>query len=135
MVDKNTSDIPKHLIKSGQTILTRLSNYVSFLSKNNLALIKIDVEGSEEKSLISGIELFTKYNIPFIFLEFTPDSLKIHNSEPKEFLMLFDRNGCKFSTDDFLSGQYKTVDEIIQQVKGYVNLYIVHSSILNDIKQ
>ena len=135
LCDKNASDIPKHLIKSGQTILTRLSNYVSFLSKNNLALIKIDVEGSEEKSLTSGLDLFTKYNIPFIFLEFTPDSLKIHNSEPKEFLMLFERNGYKFSTDDFLSGQYKTADEIIQQVKGYVNLYIVHSSILNDINQ
>ena len=31
--DKNKT-IPQHLIKSGETILTRLANYASFLSRN-----------------------------------------------------------------------------------------------------
>jgi FkbM family methyltransferase len=54
--DKN-STIPSHLIKSGETYLTKLGNYIEFLSTRNLALIKIDIEGSEGKAIESGIEL------------------------------------------------------------------------------
>ena len=44
--DKNYT-IPNHIIKTGKTYLTKLSNYIEFLSTKNLALIKIDIEGSE----------------------------------------------------------------------------------------
>ena len=37
--------------------LTKLSNYIKFLSDKNLALIKMDVEGCEGKVIESGIEL------------------------------------------------------------------------------
>ena len=100
--DKNKT-ISTNLMKSGEIVLTRLSNYVSFLSRNNLALIKIDVESCEEKALKSGIDLIIKYNVPFIFLEFTPSSLEEHGSNPREFLMLFEKNGYKFSKFDFFS--------------------------------
>ena len=53
--------------RTGEIFLTRLSNYIPFLIGKNLALIKIDIEGSEGKALESGIELITKYHIPFIF--------------------------------------------------------------------
>jgi len=43
--------------KSSEAYLTKLSNYVEFLSFKNLALIKIDNEGSEGKAIESGIEL------------------------------------------------------------------------------
>ena len=39
-------------------------------------MIKIDIEGSEAKAIEGGIELITKYHIPFIFLEFSPSMLK-----------------------------------------------------------
>ena len=52
---------------------TKLSNYIPYLSKKNLALIKLDVEGSEGKVINSGIELITKYHIPFLFVEFNID--------------------------------------------------------------
>lgn len=126
--------VPKHLIKSGETLLTRLSNYVSFLSSNNLAVIKIDVEGSEGKAILSGIELITKYNVPFIFLEFSPVALKLHGTDPKEFLILFEQNGYKFLKDSFFNNNYLSVDHIISVYKSIINVFIVHSSIINEQK-
>ena len=128
--DKNKT-IPQHLIKSGETILTRLVNYVSFLSRDNLALIKIDAEGSEEKALSSGIELITKYKVPFIFLEFTPSALKSHGTDSRKFLKLFEENGYKFSKNNFFNSNYLSINDIIIKYKVVVNLYIVHASVLN----
>jgi len=85
---------------------TKLSNYIPFLKNKNLALIKIDIEGSEGKAINSGIELITKYHIPFIFLEFVPDYLKMQGTDPKEFLEIFEKNGYKISLDNFLSQKY-----------------------------
>ena len=50
-------------IKSRQVYLTKLSNYVEFLSTKNLVLFKIDIEGSEKKAIKSGIELISNYHI------------------------------------------------------------------------
>ena len=133
--DENVN-VPKHLNKSGEITLTRLRNYVSFLSINNLALIKIDVEGSEGKALISGKELIEKYKVPFIFLELTPEPLRLHGTDPIEFLLLFERNGYKFSRTSFFGPNYITVDQIIELNRNILELYIVHSDIfsLNDNK-
>ena len=46
--------------KEGEILLTKLSNYIPFLTEKNLVLIKIDVEGGEGKAIESGIELITK---------------------------------------------------------------------------
>ena len=130
--DKNRT-IPNHLIKSGETHLTKLSNYIDFLSKKNLALIKIDVEGSEGKVIESGIELFSKYHIPFIFLEFTPLALTNHGTEPIKLLEIFEKNGYKFAKDNFLDKNYYSTPEILERSKnGYINLFIVHSNIIKN---
>ena len=102
------------------------------MSKKNLALIKIDVEGSEEKAIKSGIELISKYHIPFIFLEFSPEPLRNHGSEPKEFLKLFELNGYKFSQNNFFDTDYLTIDKIISMKIGVINLYIIHSEIIKN---
>lgn len=129
--NKNSSEIPSHLIKSGETYLTKLSNYIEFLSTKNLALIKIDVEGSEGKAIESGIELFSKYHIPFIFLEFTPSSLAQHGTEPIKLLEIFENNGYKFAKENFLDTNYYSKLEILKKVKkGCINLFIVHSNII-----
>jgi hypothetical protein len=62
--DKNVT-LPKDLVRTGDIILTKLNNYIPFLSKNNIAAIKIDVEGSEGKAIEGGIELIKKYHVPF----------------------------------------------------------------------
>jgi len=129
--NKNSSEIPSHLIKSGETYLTKLSNYIEFLSANNLALIKIDVEGSEGKAIESGIELFSKYHIPFIFLEFSPGPLVQHGTEPIKLLEIFENNGYKFAKDNFLDTNYYSKSEILERAKGgYINLFIIHSNII-----
>ena len=128
--DKN-STIPYHLIKNGKAYLTRLSNYIDFLSTKNLALIKIDVEGCEGKAIESGIELFSKYHIPFIFLEFSPSPLVQHGTEPIKLLELFEKNGYKFAKDNFFDTNYYSKSEILEKSKnGYINLFIVHSNII-----
>ena len=128
--DKNQT-IPSHLKKTGEAQLTRLSNYYPFFSNKNIALIKIDIEGSEGKVFEGGIELISKYHVPFILLEFTPDSLKEHGTNPREFLNLFETNGYKFSKLNFLSKSFVSVDQIMLRTKGLSYLYVVHSSILS----
>jgi len=128
----NNVTVPADLIKSGEIIITKLSNYIEFLSRRNLALIKIDIEGSEGKAIESGIELITNYHVPFIFLEFTPKSLRLHGTDPMKFLEMFENNGYKFPKDSFFDNKYYTKQELINE--GLINLFIVYSNIIkNDI--
>ena len=113
--------------KEGEIILTKLSNYLSFFSNRNLLLIKMDIEGAERKAIDGGIELITKYHIPFIFFEFSPDYIKRLGTEPKELLQLFVDNGYKISILDFFN-DYISVDDVMK--KKNLNLYIVYSKIL-----
>ena len=117
-----------NLNKTGAALLTKLSNFESFLLKNNLALIKIDVEGSEGKAIEGGIKLITKHHVPFIFLEFCPQNLIKHGTDPRQFLKLFMKNGYKISWYNFFSNDYLSIDEIMEKAgNGSMNLYIVHS--------
>ena len=126
--EKNKNILPIFK-KTGNIILTKLSNYINFLSKNNLVLIKMDVEGSEEKAIKGGIEIITKYHVPFIFMEFCPKFLKLHGTEPKQFLKIFENNGYKISPNNFFDEKYYSIENIIKNTRFYINLYIVHSNI------
>ena len=125
-----TENISSHLKKTGVTQLTLLSKYIPFLSNKNLALIKIDVEGSEGKVFEGGIEIISKYHVPFIFMEFTPENLKKHNTNPENFLKLFEKNGYKFSTNSFYDRNFASIDHIIKIYKVIINLYIIYSKII-----
>ena len=116
--------------KIGEVSLTRLSNFIPFLSNKNLALIKIDVEGSEGDVINSGIDLIKKYNIPFIFIEFTPTFLIAHNTDPKKFLELFLDNGYKISIKGFLSKDFISAEELIKITNFQINTYFIHKSII-----
>ena len=48
--DKN-STIPSHIIKTGKAYLTKLSNYIEFLSTKNLALLKLILKAQKERQL------------------------------------------------------------------------------------
>lgn len=116
--------------KSNEITLIKLDNFFPFLFSKNLALIKIDIEGSEGKAIEGGIELITKYHIPFIFLEFTPYSLKRYDTEPKHFLQFFLDNGYKISYLNFLDKNYYSIKDILKRAKPQVNLYLIYSKIL-----
>ena len=118
--------------KRGEIILTKLSSYIPFLKAKNLALIKIDVEGFEGKVIEGGIELITKYHIPFIILEFSPYSLQLHGTDPKEFLQIFENNGYKISRLNFLDRSYCSIDDIIKNTKHFIELYIVYTKIFEN---
>ena len=118
-------------IKSGEAYLTKLSNYVEFLSTKNVALIKIDIEGTEGKAIESGIELISNYHVPFIFLEFTPSFLKLHGTDPMQFLEMFEMNGYKFPKNIFFDNNYYTKEELVEKYKNKIaNVYIVYSNII-----
>ena len=119
----------KSFKKAEEIILTKLSNYAQFFNKKNLGLIKMDIEGSEGKAIESGIELITNYHVPFIFFEFTPRYLIKHGTGPKYFLQLFIDNGYKISSKDFFNN-YTSVDEIIKKNYSQINLFLIHSKIL-----
>ena len=116
----------------GKITLTKLSNFFSFLSNKNIILIKIDIEGSEGRAIEGGIELITKYHVPFIIMEFTPKLLKSYNTDPKEFLQLFENNGYKFGIKNFFD-EYYSLDYILEQGirRGLMTIYIVYSKILD----
>jgi hypothetical protein len=93
-------------------------------------LIKIDVEGSEGKVFEGGIEIISKYHVPFIFMEFTRENLKKHDTNPENFLKLFEKNGYKFSTNSFYDRNFVSLDYIIKRYKIIINLYIIYSEII-----
>ena len=128
--EKNKKILPGFK-KQGEIILTKLSNYINFLSKNNLVLIKIDVEGLEGKVIEGGIEIITKYHVPFIFMEFFPRYLKLHDTEPIQFLKIFENNGYKMSPINFFDEKNYSAEDIVRMTTGFINLYFVHSKILN----
>ena len=65
--------------------LTKLSKYVKYLSKKNIAFIKMDVEGCEGNVIEGGKELISKYHVPFIMMEFAIRILEIHKTNVLEF--------------------------------------------------
>jgi len=108
--------------------LTKLDNYLTFLCKKNLALIKLDIEGSESKALESGYDLISKYNIPFIFMEWSLYLMKKRGTDPKSLLEMLEKNGYKFSRENFLSKKYCSINELLNIPN--TNIYIVYSKFL-----
>ena len=113
-------------IKNGEIILTKLSNYIQFFSNKNLALIKMDVEGGEGKVIEGGMEIISKYHIPFIFTEFSLKKLNLYNTDPRQFLQMFESNGYKISPNSFFDENKYSIDDIINRAKGIINLFLVY---------
>ena len=117
------SNFLKDFIKE-EIILTKLNNYLNFFKNKNLALIKIDIEGSEGKAVEGGIDFISKYHVPFIIMEFNPISFRKKGVDPKAVLEIFYNNGYKISIKDFLNKEYMSIDDLLKV--GLVNLYIVY---------
>lgn len=112
--------LPENVDKVGKIILTKLNYYIPFLEQKKLALIKIDVEGAEGKVFEGGIKLITHYHVPFIFMEFIPSLLRIHDTNPKEFLQMFINNGYKISPFNFLEERNYSLEYILIIIKIYI---------------
>ena len=122
--EKNRSNYFSEEIK-----LTKLNNYIEFLKDKYLALIKLDIEGSEGKAIQGGIDLIIKYHIPFILMEFQPKLLKKQGTDPKAFLEIFENNGYKISEKNFFSQNYASINDLIK--RRITNIYIVYIKFLD----
>ena len=120
-----------NFIKKGSVYLTKLSNYIPFLPNKNVALIKIDVEGAEEIAIKGGVELITRYHVPFIFIEFTPRYLLKHNSSPRNFLQFFVDNDYVISLRGFLNKNFISIDDLILKTKFQINIYLIYKKIID----
>jgi FkbM family methyltransferase len=129
IVNCNDKEI-KNTFYNGEIILTKLSNYIPFFVNKNLSLIKMDIEGSEGKAIESGLELITKYHIPFLFIEFAPKRLKSFGTNPKKLLEMFVNNGYKINLLNFFE---KKMYDIKYLIKRKRNLFIVYSPFLKYI--
>lgn len=125
----NDSKINKSNYFKEEIKITRLSNYIEYLKDKNLALIKLDIEGYEEKAIKGGIDLIIKYHIPFILMEFQPNLLKKQGTNPRTFLEIFENNGYKMSRKGFFSKKYDSIDNLINQI--LINIYIVYTKFLD----
>ena len=130
--NNNRNIVMGRFFKKGEVNLTRLSNFIPYLSDKNIALIKLDCEGSEERAIKSGMELVTKYHVPFIFLEFSPKFLGQHNSDPSNFIKFFLDNGYVMSINGFLDKNYITLEELLNKVKFQINLYLIYQGFINN---
>ena len=126
--DRFRSDLDGETVNNVE--LTKLSKYYNYLSKKNLAFIKMDVEGSEANVLEGGKELITKYHVPFLMIEYETTFLEDHGTKVLEFLQFFENNGYKISLYDFLSKHYISISEIIKN-KNILNLFIVYEKFLD----
>lgn len=127
LCDENKQKINSTIYNFNKTFevrLTKLSNFLPYLSNKNIALIKLDIEGGEGKVIEDSIDLIIKYHIPYIFSEFNPNLLKRHGTNPKKYLELFFKNGYKISKSGFLNENYVTPEQINNNLD---NLYFIYS--------
>ena len=92
--------------------IVKLSSFIPYLVKKNLALIKLDIEGSESLVMRDAIEFVTKYHIPYIFSEYSKNMIREHGDNPKEFIKLFTDNSYKVSKEGFLSENFIEPDKV-----------------------
>ena len=120
-----------NMIKNEGMILTKLSNYIQFFSNKNLVLIKMDIEGGDGKAIEGGMEIISKYHVPFILTEFSLKKLMWYNTDPRQFLQMFENNGYKISPESFFDKNKYSIDDIINRAKGIIiNLFLVYSKVL-----
>ena len=131
--ESKVSTTTKEFWKTGKIILTKLSNYLHYLSTKKIGLIKLDVEGAEEKVIKSGIELIKEIHVPFITAEYNQKLFKEQDTNPSEFIKLFLDNGYKMSDSGFFPTEYRSLEYILRK-NGLFNLFFVHKDFISKNK-
>jgi len=101
-----------HWKKTFEVPIIKLSDFIPYLVSKNLALIKLDIEGSEALVMQEALELITKYHVPYIYSEFNMAMITEHGNNPKEYIKLFINNGYKMSREGFLSKKFITPEKV-----------------------
>ena len=95
-----------HWKKTFEVPIVKLSDFIPYLSNKKIALIKLDIEGSEALVMQDAIEFITKYHIPYIYSEFSKNMMIEHGSNPRKYIKLFIDNGYKVNKEGFFSHNF-----------------------------
>ena len=114
--------------KDSEVEVTTLDSFMPYLSNKNIAVMKIDVEGHELEVLQGGKELITKYHVPLVVLEFSPDYLREVGTAPINLAQFFVDNGYKITLDGFFSKNFISANELVRKAGWQVNAYFIHES-------
>ena len=95
-----------HWKKTFEVPIVKLSDFIPYLSNKKIALIKLDIEGSEALVMQDAIEFITKYHIPYIYSEFSKNMMTEHGSNPRKYIKLFINNGYKVNNEGFFSHNF-----------------------------
>ena len=110
-----------HWKKSFEVPIIKLSDFIPYFVNKNLALIKLDIEGSEALVMQDAIEFISKYHIPYIYSEFSLSMLSEHGNNPIEYIKLFIDNGYKVNKEGFFSQNFISPEKV-----GNGNLYFTY---------
>ena len=110
-----------HWKKSFEVPIIKLSDFIPYFSNKNLALIKLDIEGSEALVMQDAIEFITKYHIPYIYSEFSLNMITEHGTNPREYIKLFIDNGYKVNKEGFFSHNFISPEKL--EVGNYYFTY------------
>ena len=112
-----------HWKKTFEVPIIKLSDFIPYLVSKNLALIKLDIEGSEALVMQEALELITKYHVPYIYSEFNMAMITEHGNNPREYIKLFTDNGYKVSREGFLSKNFISPDKVFSVEVLYFTYY------------
>ena len=101
-----------HWKKTFEVPIIKLSDFIPYLGMKNLALIKLDIEGSEALVMQDAIEFITKYHIPYIYSELSINMLNEHGNNPMEYIKLFTDNGYKVNKEGFFSHNFISPEKV-----------------------
>ena len=101
-----------HWKKIFKVPITKLSDFIPYFANKHLALIKLDIEGSEALVMKDAIEFITKYHIPYIYSEFNINMITEHGNNPREYIKLFIDNGYKVTKEGFFSNNFIPIEKV-----------------------
>ena len=128
LCDKNIEkNINKEYIKLDTVKANKFNNYIPFLNKKRIILLRIDLKIEGIGAIESGKELISKYHIPFIYIEFNISMFLINKANPQDFLNFFINNEYKISLNGFLSNNFINITELMCIDLSSISLYLIYT--------
>jgi len=128
LCDKNIEkNINKEYIKLDTVKAYKFNDYIPFLNKKRIILLRIDLKIEGIGAIESGKELISKYHIPFIYIEFNISMFLINKANPQDFLYFFINNEYKISLNGFLSNNFINVTELMCIDLSSISLYLIYT--------
>ena len=128
LCDKNVEkNINKEYNKLDTVKANTFNDYIPFLGKKRIILLRIDLKIEGIGAIESGKELISKYHIPFIYIQFNISMFLINKANPQDFLNFFINNEYKISLNGFLSNNFINITELMCIDLSSISLYLIYT--------